>query len=152
VLEEIEELTNPKIKLGKKALTPEQLALKADPGLLDTMRDESGREAPVRLVFEPKSKNQDQTEFMNMLLAHTSLEPCLDQPGDDRRRWPSAPEGLTDILTEWISFRFDTVTRRTSSAGQGRRPHPHPGRPEAMLLNIDKVIHIIRNRTNRSRR
>jgi topoisomerase-4 subunit A len=44
------------------------------PGALDTVRDESGREAPVRLVFEPKSKNQDQTEFMLMLLAHTSLE------------------------------------------------------------------------------
>ena len=30
VLEEIEELTNPKVKAGKKALPPEQLQLKAD--------------------------------------------------------------------------------------------------------------------------
>jgi len=75
VLEEIEELTNPKVRLGKKALSPEQLALKQTVlSLLDTVRDESGREAPVRLVFEPKSKNQDQAEFMQTLLAHTSLE------------------------------------------------------------------------------
>jgi len=75
ILEEIEELTNPKIKLGKKTLTPEQLALKTSIlSVLDTVRDESGRDAPVRLVFEPKSKNLDQTEFTNMLLAHTSLE------------------------------------------------------------------------------
>ena len=75
VQQEIEELTNPKVKLGKKTLTPEQLALKQTIlGALDTMRDESGRDAPVRLVFEPKSKNLDQTEFMLLLLAHTSLE------------------------------------------------------------------------------
>src|SRR5881409_2864423 len=75
VLEEIEELTNPKVKAGKKTLLPEQLTLKQTIlGALDTVRDESGREAPVRLVFEPKSKNQDQAEFMLMLLAHTSLE------------------------------------------------------------------------------
>ena len=75
ILEEIEELTNPKVKMGKKALTTEQLNLKALVlGALDTIRDESGRAAPVRLVFEPKSKNQDQGEFMQLLLAHTSLE------------------------------------------------------------------------------
>jgi topoisomerase-4 subunit A len=75
ILEEIEELTNPKVKLGKKSLSPDQMANKqAILGVLDTVRDESGREAPVRLVFEPKSKNQDQEEFSNLLLAHTSLE------------------------------------------------------------------------------
>jgi topoisomerase-4 subunit A len=75
VLEEIEELTNPKIKTGKKTLSPEQVALKqVILSVLDTVRDESGKDAPVRLVLEPKSKNQDQAEFMQMLLAHTSLE------------------------------------------------------------------------------
>src|SRR5258706_14886301 len=47
VLEEIEEITNPKIRLGKKSLSPEQLALKQTMlAMLDTVRDESGREAP----------------------------------------------------------------------------------------------------------
>jgi topoisomerase-4 subunit A len=148
VLEEIEELTNPKIKLGKKALSPEQVALKAlILNSLDTIRDESGRAAPVRLVFEPKSKNQDQTEFMLMLLAHTSLESSTSINlvmigGDGRPR----QKGLGDILREWIDFRFETVTRRTGyKLGKVKdRIHILEGR-EAILLNIDKVIHIIRN-------
>src|ERR1700677_4101342 len=75
VLEEIEEQTNPKIKLGKKTLTPEQLQTKQTMlALLDAVRDESGRAAPARLRFEPKSSRIDQTEFVNTLLAHTSLE------------------------------------------------------------------------------
>ncbi|MFB9240713.1 DNA topoisomerase IV subunit A [Massilia antarctica] len=148
VLEEIEELTNPKIKLGKKALTPEQLALKQTIlGSLDTIRDESGRAAPVRLVFEPKSKNQDQAEFMLMLLAHTSLESSSSINlvmigGDGRPR----QKGLSEILQEWIDFRFVTVRRRTDyRLGKvNDRIHILEGR-EAVLLNIDKVIHIIRN-------
>ncbi|WP_256078155.1 DNA topoisomerase IV subunit A [Massilia sp. YIM B04103] len=148
VLEEIEELTNPKVKMGKKALSPEQLALKSlILGALDTIRDESGRNAPVRLVFEPKSKNQDQTEFMLMLLAHTSLETSASMNlvmigGDGRPR----QKGLGDILQEWIDFRFGTVTRRTQFRLNkvDDRIHILEGR-ETILLNIDEVIHIIRN-------
>ena len=148
VLEEIEELTNPKVKLGKKALLPEQLALKQTIlGALDTVRDESGREAPVRLVFEPKSKNQDQTEFMLMLLAHTSLESSspinlVMIGGDGRPR----QKGLSAILQEWIDYRFVTVRRRTEfRLGKvNDRIHILEGR-ETVLLNIDKVIAIIRN-------
>jgi len=147
VLEEIEELTNPKIKLGKKALSPEQVALKQNIlAMLDTVRDESGRDAPIRLVFEPKSKNLDQTEFMNMLLAHTSLESSASINlvmigGDGRPR----QKGLGDILREWIEFRFTTVTRRSKFKLQKvlDRIHILEGR-EAILLNIDKVIKIIR--------
>ncbi|HEY0061514.1 MAG TPA: DNA topoisomerase IV subunit A [Telluria sp.] len=148
VLEEIEELTNPKIKLGKKSLSPEQLGLKQNIlGSLDKVRDESGREAPVRLVFEPKSKNQDQNEFMLMLLAHTSLESSnsinlVMIGGDGRPR----QKGLTEILQEWIEFRFVTVRRRTEfRLGKvNARIHILEGRM-TVLLNIDKVIHIIRN-------
>jgi topoisomerase-4 subunit A len=148
VLEEIEELTNPKIKAGKKTLLPEQLALKQTIlGALDTVRDESGREAAVRIVFEPKSKNQDQNEFMLMLLAHTSLETSSPMNlvmigGDGRPR----QKGLTDILQEWIDFRFVTVRRRTEfRLGKvNDRIHILEGR-ETVLLNIDEVIAIIRN-------
>ena len=147
VLEEIEELTNPKIKLGKKTLSPEQLAQKQMMlSLLDAVRDESGREAPVRLVFEPKSKNQDQTEFTNMLLAHTSLETSASINlvmigGDGRPR----QKGLGDILREWIDFRFATVTRRSNFRLKKveDRIHILEGR-ELILLNIDEVIRIIR--------
>lgn len=147
VLEEIEEITNPKIRLGKKALSPDQLGLKQSLlAVLDTVRDESGREAPVRLVFEPKSKNQDQTEFCNLLMAHTSLESGaslnLVMIGSDGRPRQKA---LCDILREWIGFRFTTVTRRThfKLTKVDDRIHILEGR-EAVLLNIDKVIRIIR--------
>lgn len=148
VLEEIEELTNPKVKLGKKTLTPEQTALKQTIlSVLDTVRDEAGREAAVRLVFEPKSKNQDQAEFMNILLAHTSLETSSSINlvmigGDGRPR----QKGLSEIIQEWIDYRFVTVRRRTEfRLGKvNDRIHILEGR-ETVLLNIDEVIHIIRN-------
>jgi topoisomerase-4 subunit A len=147
ILEEIEELTNPKIKLGKKSLSSDQMANKqAILGVLDTVRDESGRDAPVRLVFEPKSKNQDQEEFSNLLLAHTSLENNvgvnLVMIGNDGK---PRQKGLGDILREWIAFRFGTVTRRTQHrlTKVDDRIHILEGR-EAVLLNIDKVIKIIR--------
>ncbi len=147
ILEEIEELTNPKVKLGKKSLTPEQLATKQTLlSVLDTVRDESGRDAPVRLVFEPKSKNQEQEEFSNLLLAHTSLETNapvnLVMIGADGR---PRQKGLGEILREWTGFRFETVTRRTQHrlAKVDDRIHILEGR-EAVLLNIDEVIRIIR--------
>ncbi|MBK4736937.1 DNA topoisomerase IV subunit A [Noviherbaspirillum pedocola] len=147
VLEEIEELTNPKVRLGKKALSAEQLAMKQTMlTMLDTVRDESGRDAPVRLVFEPKTRNQSQAEFMNTLLAHTSLESnaavnLVMIGGDGRPR----QKPLLQILREWIDFRFATVTRRTQFRLQkvDDRIHILEGR-EAVLLNIDKVIKIIR--------
>lgn len=148
VLEEIEELTNPKIRAGKKALSPEQLSQKQFIlSALDAVRDESGRDSPVRLVLEPKSRNQDQTEFMQLLLANTSLESNTSLNmvmigGDGRPRQKS----LGDILREWIAFRFATVTRRTKfRLGKvDDRIHILEGR-EAVLLNIDKVIRLIRN-------
>jgi len=147
VLEEIEEQTNPKIKLGKKTLTPEQLQTKQTMlALLDAVRDESGRDAPVRLVFEPKSSRIDQTEFVNSLLAHTSLESnaslnMVMVGGDGRPR----QKGLSEIIHEWIAFRFATVTRRTRHrlSKVDDRIHILEGRM-IVFLNIDEVIRIIR--------
>jgi topoisomerase-4 subunit A len=61
--------------------------------------------------------------------------------GDGRPR----QKGLRDILSEWVSFRFETITRRTRFRLQkvDDRIHILEGR-EAILLNIDKVIRIIR--------
>jgi topoisomerase-4 subunit A len=147
VLEEIEELTNPKIKLGKKTLTPDQLQTRQTLlALLDTVRDESGKDAPVRLVFEPKSSRIDQTEFVNSLLAHTSLESNapinLVMIGSDGR---PRQKGLLEILREWVGFRFTTVTRRTQHrlGKVNDRIHILEGRM-IVFLNIDEVIRIIR--------
>jgi topoisomerase-4 subunit A len=147
VLEEIEELTNPKVKLGKKALTPEQLQTKQSMlALLDAVRDESGKDAPVRLVFEPKTSRIDQTEFVHSLLANTSLESGaalnLVMIGADGR---PRQKGIGEILQEWIGFRFATVTRRTRHrlTKVDERIHILEGRM-IVYLNIDEVIRIIR--------
>ena len=148
VLQEIEEITNPKVKVGKKTLTPEQNNLKSTIlNVLDGVRDESSKDAAVRLVFEPKSKNIDVNEFVNLLLAHTSLESNapmnLVMIGNDGR---PRQKGLKEILSEWIAFRVATVTRRTQHRlGKVKdRMHILEGRL-TVLLNIDKVIKIIRN-------
>ncbi|WP_245640639.1 DNA topoisomerase IV subunit A [Polynucleobacter sinensis] len=148
VLQEIEEITNPKVKVGKKTLTPEQNNLKSTIlNVLDGVRDESSKDAAVRLVFEPKSKNIDVNEFVNLLLAHTSLESNapmnLVMIGTDGR---PRQKGLKEIISEWISFRVGTVTRRTQyRLGKVKdRMHILEGRL-TVLLNIDKVIKIIRN-------
>ncbi|MFX1682019.1 DNA topoisomerase IV subunit A [Mitsuaria sp. CC2] len=148
VLEEIEELTNPKVKTGKKTVTPEQLQLKgAMLAVLDKARDESNKDAPVRLVFEPKSRTVDQQDFINTLLAQTSLETTaplnMTMVGDDGR---PTQKNLRKILTEWIGFRLNTVTRRTQHRLDKVRDRIHilEGRHE-ILLHIDEVIALIRH-------
>jgi topoisomerase-4 subunit A len=55
VLEEIEELTNPKVKAGKKALSQDQTQLKASVlAVLDAVRDESSKDAPCAWCSSPR--------------------------------------------------------------------------------------------------
>ena len=147
VLEEIEELTNPKVKAGRKALTAEQLQGKATLlGVLDAVRDESGKDAAVRLVFEPRSRAVEQQALVTTLLAHTSLETTapvnLTMVGLDGR---PVQKGLRQILLEWTRFRLVTVRRRTEHRLQrvSDRIHVLEGR-QLVLLNLDEVIQIIR--------
>jgi topoisomerase-4 subunit A len=148
VLEEIEELTNPKVKAGKKGLGAEQVQLKqAVLAVLDAVRDESSKDAAVRLVFEPKTRTIDPQELATTLLAHTSLETTapinLTVVGADGR---PAQKGLRQILLEWTAFRQATVQRRTRHRLDKvqDRIHVLEGR-QLVLLNIDEVIRIIRN-------
>ena len=147
VLEEIEELTNPKVKLGKKALTAEQLQLKASVlAVLDAVRDESSRTLPVRLVFEPKSRTVEQQDLINTRCWPTpAWRAAPGQPDHDRRRRAPGAKSLRQILVEWIGFRQDTVRRRTEHrlAKVNDRIHVLEGR-QLVLLNIDEVIRIIR--------
>ncbi|MCK9213691.1 MAG: DNA topoisomerase IV subunit A, partial [Rhodoferax sp.] len=147
VLEEIEELTNPKIRAGKKALSLEQNQLKATVlSVLDGVRDESSKDAAVRLVCEPKTSKIGQQELINTLLAHTSLETSspinLTMIGLDGR--PTL-KSLRQMFTEWIAFRQTTIERRTRHrlAKVLDRIHILEGRA-LVLLNIDEVIAIIR--------
>ena len=147
VLEEIEEITNPKIKVGKKALSQDQLQLKQSMlAVLDVVRDESSKDAAVRLVFEPKTSRIEQAELINTLLAHTSLESSssinLTMVGLDGR---PTQKSLRQMLLEWIEFRQTTVQRRSQHRLDKvlDRIHILEGR-QLVLLNIDEVIAIIR--------
>ena len=147
VLEEIEDITNPKIKTGKKALTQEQTQLKAAMlALLDGVRDESSKDAPVRLVFEPKTGRVPQQDLTTALLAHTSLETSapinLTMVGIDGK---PVQKSLRQMLVEWIAFRQQTITRRSQHRLSKvlDRIHILEGR-QLVLLNIDEVIAIIR--------
>ncbi|WP_390345007.1 DNA topoisomerase IV subunit A [Variovorax boronicumulans] len=147
VLEEIEEITNPKVKAGKKALSADQTQLKAAMlSVLDVVRDESSKDAAVRLVFEPKTSRISQDEFVTTLLAQTSLETSssinLTMVGIDGK---PTQKSLRQMLNEWIAFREITVERRSRHRlGKVQdRIHILEGR-QLVLLNIDEVIAIIR--------
>ncbi len=147
VLEEIEELTNPKIRAGKKALSQDQVQLKQTVlAVLDLVRDESSKDAAVRLVFEPKTSKVGQSELINTLLAHTSLESSssinLTMVGLDGK---PTQKSLRQMLVEWIAFRQTTVQRRSQHRLDKvlDRIHILEGR-HLVLLNIDEVIAIIR--------
>ena len=147
VLEEIEEITNPKVRAGKKALSAEQTQLKAAMlSVLDVVRDESSKDAAVRLVFEPKTSRISQEDFVTTLLAQTSLESSspinLTMVGIDGK---PTQKSLRQMLNEWIAFREITVEKR-SRHRLGKvldRIHILEGR-QLVLLNIDEVIAIIR--------
>ncbi len=147
VLGEMEEISNPKVKAGKKALLPDQVQLKATfLSVVDTVRDESNKDAMVRIVIEPKSSRIEQQDLINTLLAHTSLETSssinMTAIGIDGR---PIQKSLRQMLNEWITFRTQTIERR-SRHRLGKvleRIHILEGR-QIVLLNIDEVIAIIR--------
>ena len=148
VQEEVENRTNPQPKPGKRSLAPEQTREKQLVlSMLERMRDESDRTHPVRLVFEPRTSKIDEDEFANLLLAKTSLETNvpinLVMVGLDGR---PAGKNLRDVLAGWVEFRFETVTRRTKHKLEKVRDRIHvlDGRM-IVLLNVDKVIKIVRN-------
>ncbi|MFA6016004.1 MAG: DNA topoisomerase IV subunit A [Gallionellaceae bacterium] len=147
VLEEIDELSNPKVRANKKSLSPEQVQNKQLLlSVLDAVADESDKSQAVRLVFQPKSSRQTQDELMNVLLAHTSLESStslnLTMIGLDGR---PQQKSLMQIIREWVDFRIATVRRRCQfRLGQVEdRLHILAGRM-IVFLNIDEVIKLIR--------
>jgi len=147
VLSEIEAITNPQPRAGKKDISQEQKNLKQVMlGVLDSVRDESSDKEAVRIMLEPRSSRVPLDEFMAVLLAHTSLEASvsvnLTMIGTDGR---PRQKNLLSILHEWISFRHGTVERRSRHRlGEvERRLHILDGRMIA-FLRIEEVIRCIR--------
>jgi topoisomerase-4 subunit A len=114
--------------------------------LLEDLRDESDHQNPVRLVLVPRSTRVDAEELMRHLFATTDLEKSfrvnLNVVGLDGR---PQQKDLRTLLSEWITFRLDTVHRRLSHRLDklDRRLHLLEGLRIA-YLNLDEVIRIIR--------
>ncbi|ANS86344.1 DNA topoisomerase 4 subunit [Vibrio scophthalmi] len=114
--------------------------------MVDDLRDESDHENPTRIVIVPRSNRIDCDQLMNHLFASTDLEKSfrvnLNMIGLDNR--PQV-KGLVQILSEWIEFRRDTVTRRLQYRLDKVMARLHI--LEGLLvayLNLDEVIEIIR--------
>lgn len=123
-----------------------QMQAKKLPMVAD-LRDESDHENPTRLVIEPRSNRIDKEALMMHLFATTDLERTyrvnMNVIGND-----GSPQvkGLKTILTEWLEFRTETVTKRLQFRLDKvlERLHILEGFLIA-FLNIDEVIAIIRS-------
>ncbi|WP_222564920.1 DNA topoisomerase IV subunit A [Novilysobacter antarcticus] len=114
---------------------------------LEDIRDESDHANPTRIVLFPRSNRVDVEQLMGHLFATTDLEKSfrvnMNVIGLDGR--PQV-KGLRAFLTEWLTFRTDTVTRRLKHRLEKveQRLHLLEGLLVA-FLNLDEVIRIIRS-------
>ena len=123
----------------------EQMTAKKLP-MMEDIRDEADYENPVRIVLVPRSNRVDTDALMAHLFATTDLEKSyrvnMNMIGLDHK---PAVKGLLQVLTEWLTFRRTTVTRRLQHRLDKvlARLHILDGLMIA-FLNIDEVIEIIR--------
>ncbi|WP_154223550.1 DNA topoisomerase IV subunit A [Marinicella rhabdoformis] len=114
--------------------------------MVSDLRDESDHENPVRLVITARSNRVDFDGIMSHLFVTTDLEKTykvnMNVIGLDRR--PQVKD-LRMILTEWLTFRTETVRRRLQHRLDkvDARLHILEGLLVA-YLNLDEVIRIIR--------
>ena len=123
----------------------EQMTAKKLP-MVEDIRDEADYENPVRIVLVPRSNRVDTDALMAHLFVTTDLEKSyrvnMNMIGLDHK---PAVKGLLQVLTEWLTFRRTTVTRRLQHRLDKvlARLHILDGLMIA-FLNIDEVIEIIR--------
>ena len=123
----------------------EQMTAKKLP-MVEDIRDEADYENPVRIILVPRSNRVDTDALMAHLFATTDLEKSyrvnMNMIGLDHK---PAVKGLLQVLTEWLTFRRTTVTRRLQHRLDKvlARLHILDGLMIA-FLNIDEVIEIIR--------
>ncbi len=114
--------------------------------MVEDLRDESDHENPTRLVITPRSNRVDVDGLMLHLFATTDLERTyranFNVIGIDGK--PQVKD-LRTMLSEWLVFRTNTVTKRLEYRLDkvNKRLHLLEGLLIA-FLNIDEVIHIIR--------
>jgi topoisomerase IV subunit A len=114
--------------------------------MVDDLRDESDHENPTRLVIVPRSNRVDIEALMSHLFATTDLERTyrvnMNMIGLDGK--PKVKD-LRELLSEWLTFRTQTVKRRLQYRLDKVKQRLHI--LEGLLvayLNIDEVIALIR--------
>ncbi|WP_075321583.1 DNA topoisomerase IV subunit A [Histophilus somni] len=114
--------------------------------MVEDIRDEADHENPIRLVIVPRSNRVDTDALMAHLFATTDLEKSyrvnMNMIGLDNK---PAVKNLVQILTEWLTFRRQTVTRRLQYRLD--KVLARLRILEGLLiafLNIDEIIEIIR--------
>jgi topoisomerase-4 subunit A len=114
--------------------------------MLEDLRDESDHENPTRIVLFTRGRRIDADQLMSHLFATTDLERTyrvnLNMIGLNGK--PQVKD-LREILTEWLSYRTETVRKRLQFRLDKvvARLHILDGLLIA-FLNIDEVIAIIR--------
>jgi topoisomerase IV subunit A len=122
-----------------------QMAAKKLPMVSD-IRDLSDQEEPTRIMITPRSGRVDREALISHLLATTDMEKGhkVNMTVIGLNRKPQTL-GLMAILTQWLAFRQQTVTRRLEFrlSKINDRLHILDGLLIA-YLNLDEVIRIIR--------
>lgn len=157
VLDEIIDITNPENKVKKdekgkdKKISLEQSRLKQlFLNLIQSYDDESDKENPLRFVITPRSYKQSPEELVSVLLGTTSLESNFSANfvliGLDGR---PCQKNLFEIISEWSTFRLETIERRCQYHLQkiANRLHILDGR-KIVLNHITEVIKIIQSSTD----
>ncbi|MDO4434881.1 MAG: DNA topoisomerase IV subunit A [Cardiobacteriaceae bacterium] len=112
---------------------------------LDDIRDESDHQHPTRLVLIPKGRIEHE-RVMEHLFASSDLEKRYNSQmnviGLDGK--PST-QNLRRLLTEWLQYREQTLTRRLHSRLHRVLQRLHLLRALMVAhLNLDEVVRIIR--------
>ena len=124
----------------------DQMQKKKLPMVID-LRDEGDHKEPVRLVISLKSNRIDATEVMNHLYATSDLQKNY-RANMNLISLKGSPRvfALKDLISEWLKFRQQTVMRKLEHRLDQVDDRIHI--LEGLLivyLDLDKVIHIIRN-------
>ncbi len=136
---------------GSKIITQiaAQMTAKKLP-MIEDIRDESDHENPVRLVIIPRTQRVETDAVMIHLFATTDLERTfrVNMNIIGLNGLPQV-KNLKMLLSEWLSFRLETVRRRLQYRLDkiSNRLHNLEGLLIA-YLNLDEVIAIIRDEDN----
>lgn len=150
IMEQVDSLLNPKPKErgAKKEFTNEQIRIKQlFNNMIDTYRDESGKEQAVRVVFEPKTFKQEPQDLIDSLLVYTSLQDTvkINLVVVDRERRATC-KGILSILKEWNEFRVEITRRRLENelSASEKRLHIVEGRLKVIDM-IQEAIRVIQS-------